>query len=80
MIYAFRDSEFSRSLEEFPSQKAMDAYVAAQAATDGGVQVFSWRRVRPDVAHQWVRRGNLHNTGLWTDHDGKVRYARAQYD
>ena len=80
MVYAFRESEHSRTLVEFKSEKEMAAYAASQAATDGGRQPFTWRRTTAERARDWVKRGNVHETGLWTDYDGRVRYAAAQYD
>lgn len=29
-------------------------------------------------AHQWVREGGHHGTGLWTDIDGRIRYAEGE--
>jgi hypothetical protein len=33
-------------------------------------------RVSPEYARQWVKDGGHHETPLWVDYDGKVRYAR----
>ena len=73
-IYAFRESENTRMLVEFDSAKHMDSYVSANEARDGGVQPYSFRRVPVSVAHDWVRRGNIHETCLWIS-DGKIRRA-----
>jgi hypothetical protein len=35
-----------------------------------------YHRVDPTYARQWVKNGGHHETPLWVDYDGKVRYAR----
>jgi hypothetical protein len=77
MIYAFRESEHSRILVEFTSPKAFTDYVTVNAV---GVNAYTWRRIPADTAHRWVRNGNTHETGLWIDFDGRIRYAKADPD
>lgn len=36
----------------------------------------TFRRVSADYAHAHVRNGGVHNTGLWTDHNGRIRKAQ----
>jgi hypothetical protein len=38
----------------------------------------TYRRVPASYAHRWVRAGNIHHTGLYTDHDGRIRYAEGE--
>lgn len=76
MIYAYRESEHSRRLVEFRSQKELDDTNAANEAKDGGAPPpFVYRRISREEAHQWVRRGNIHETGLYIDR-GRIRYAK----
>lgn len=74
-VYAFRETPHSRMLVEFDSQKQIDRMNASNAPRDGGhdYQVF-YRRIDAATAHQWVRKGNIHETLLWID-QGKVRRA-----
>lgn len=30
------------------------------------------------TAHDWVRRGRVHMTGLWRDIDNRIRYAQSE--
>jgi hypothetical protein len=34
------------------------------------------RRVDGPTAHRWVKAGRLHETGLWVDDTGRIRYAK----
>ncbi len=34
-------------------------------------------RVWGQEAHRWVKSGAQHSTGLWTDCDGRIRYAES---
>lgn len=36
-----------------------------------------YRRIDASRAHRHVRDGGLHHTGLWTDYDGRIRYAES---
>lgn len=39
---------------------------------------FNDRIVDAHVAHQWVRSGRTHETGLWIDDYGIIQYAEAE--
>jgi hypothetical protein len=40
------------------------------------ISKVGYDRVSPEYARRWVKNGNTHETPLWVDWDGKVRYAR----
>lgn len=71
MIYAVRKRNALHTLVEFPNEKAMaDENVACAGL------FTTYDRVRASYAHQWVRNGREHETGLYLD-EGRVRYAKA---
>jgi len=37
----------------------------------------SYKPVTADTARRWVKDGGLHETGLYVDHEGRVRYAES---
>ncbi|OAV50948.1 hypothetical protein A6U98_07950 [Rhizobium sp. WYCCWR10014] len=69
MFYALRRRVGSdrQTLVELVRKRAL------KTATASGENVFSI--IRAGVAHEWVRRGNEHETGLYMD-DGKIRHAK----
>ncbi|NEI37064.1 hypothetical protein GR204_24270 [Rhizobium leguminosarum] len=71
MIYALRRRAGStrQTLVEFSGKRQL------QAATVSGENTFSV--VAADAAHDWVRRGSEHETGLYVD-GVKIRYAAPQ--
>jgi hypothetical protein len=68
MFYALRRRAGSdrQTLVEFASKADMET------ASASGENVFSI--VRGDAAHDWVRQGHEHETGLFMQ-DGRIRYA-----
>jgi hypothetical protein len=74
MIYAVLRRNGRHTLAEFKSPKDL-----LETALANGKTIESYERVHPSYAHQWVRNGREHETGLYVD-GGKVRYARAMED
>lgn len=62
MIYATRRDGDHQTLIELPSEKYLKT---------------NMRYVRSSIAHKWVKDGKPHETGLFVDDEGKVRYALA---
>lgn len=51
--------------------------VSTQRQTEqADISRVSYDRVSPQYARSWVRNGGHHETPLWVDWEGKVRYAR----
>lgn len=70
MIYAIRSIGGTRqTLVEYTSQKWLSL-----AKTSG----FTVRQVDSATARKWVLDGKEHETGLFVDNDGKLRYAPSQ--
>lgn len=69
-IYCIRSGRYSQQLVEFDTVKEMRDTAEAWAPD------FTFRRVPAATAHDWVRKGRTHMTGLWLD-DGRIRYAPA---
>lgn len=68
-VYALRvHASRGDCLVEFASTKELDKAQGGQ-----------YRRVPASYAHQWVKQGGHHETGLWTD-NGRIRYAAADPD
>ncbi len=63
MIYAVRGNGQYATLVERQSKQALDD---------------DERYVSPAVAKQWVRNRGQHETGLWIDRDGRMRYAEPE--
>ncbi len=42
-----------------------------------GPPTVRYKPVHWTNAHDWVRRGRIHGTGLWTD-NGRIRYAEGE--
>ena len=66
MIYATRNGGYGR--------KTLHELTTSQWETVFS-QVPGWHLVDEETAHQLVRRGIEHDTGLWIDSDGIVQYA-----
>jgi len=63
-------------LVEFKSEKALEKaqYTVPMTSADEG----GYKRFKPlhyTAAHNWVKRGYIHETGLYID-DGRIRYAK----
>lgn len=69
MIYAVRGRGSRKTLIEFKSKQAFDAFVYAAFQSSE-----TYEPVPSEVARKWVLDGKEHETGLWVE-DGKVRYA-----
>lgn len=61
MIYAIRNIGSRGILVELPNKKALTP---------------DTKYVTPEFARRWVRDGMIHETGLFTDYDGRMRYAQ----
>lgn len=72
MIYATR----TRMLFEFKNSKELDEENANIFKGFGSNQEL-YRRVDPQFARNWVKRGYPHSTGLYVD-GHNVRYASAE--
>lgn len=70
MIYAVRGRGSRKTLLEFESRNAFDTFIYAECGSPE-----SYEPVPAAVARKWVLDGKEHETGLWIDDDGKVRYA-----
>ncbi|MBS3648815.1 hypothetical protein KEU06_09375 [Pseudaminobacter sp. 19-2017] len=46
----------------------------AEAENRSGIE---YNIVTAEMARRYVKQGMVHETGLWVDMDGKVRYAKA---
>lgn len=70
MIYAIRMNPVTRTktLIECRSYKELDKFQEEEP--------FEYWYYQASRAHDWVRNGNPHETGLWVDDQGKVRYAK----
>ncbi len=71
-IYAFRETQHSRTLTEFKSYRALQAENQEHACKLDGVRLYG---TTPDYARQWVKNNGHHETALYTNIDGKVRRA-----
>lgn len=69
MIFLIRTQSTTRTLLEC-SESEWSEYFANNPQ--------SYRKVSEDEAHDWVRSQKIHETGLWIDDDGEVRYAEPQ--
>ena len=69
MIYVARREHRRSVLIEMPGT----ASIAAANAWNEDIHC----RVTAEYARQWVREGKLHETGLYINDDGKVRYNAA---
>lgn len=74
MIYGFRiDQEYGhKMLIEAKSVKELERLNFDTL----GKSVFRWRATDRHTAHHWVKNGRIHETGLYIDYDGHVRYAK----
>lgn len=74
MIYAIdtrRDM-----LTEFKSEKAMKEAQGYWSESGRGIgPTLLYKPVHRTTAHDWVKKGYPHETGLWID-GGKIRYAK----
>ncbi len=76
MIYAIRTNGHGRqTLAEFKSISAMSSATANIPVFGHGITM---RLVDDEAAHEWVRNGLEHETGLWIDDDGVIQYAEAE--
>ena len=51
--------------------------VSTQRQTEqADISKVGYDRVDPEYARHWVKNGGHHETPLYVDYDGKVRYAR----
>lgn len=41
-----------------------------------GLQGLSIKKVDGGTAHDWVRKGRIHETALWIDDQGRIRKAQ----
>lgn len=74
MIYAIYTRGSRETLVQFPSLKALlEKNRKCEALEDG-----DFRRVLSAAARQWVLDGKEHETGLFLDDGGKLRYAPPQ--
>jgi len=67
MIYAVDDPR--SMLVEFKSMRALDIANSHQST-----HMRRYRPVSAEYAHNWVKKGYTHETGLYLD-GGRVRYA-----
>jgi hypothetical protein len=65
-------------LVEFKSEKALNAAnIEIPAREDEhGNGFWLYRPIHYTTAHKWVRDGYNHETGLYIDCDGRIRYAK----
>lgn len=66
-MYVLRLSPYGQTLTEVTARE----YLRAQE-----VDRNAYRRVDAEFARRYVKNGGHHETALWVDTDGKVRYAR----
>lgn len=74
MIYAIRMDIVSKVKILIECKSMREMFHLQEENTDKAYWYF-----HPSRAHNWVKHGNPHETGLWID-NGKVRYAKAMRD
>jgi hypothetical protein len=76
MIYAF--DRRREMLVEFKSEKAFNAANREIPASEDeyGNGYWLYKAIHRTTAHKWVRDGYQHETGLFVDYDGRIRYAK----
>jgi hypothetical protein len=73
MIYAIRMHGHRETLIECATKREFEATVA-----HGKKAGLAFRHIDPPTARLWVKGGKEHETGLFIDDDGRVRYAEPQ--
>ena len=68
MIYAIRQQFSDQTLQEFSEPMWNEMFCRHPF----------YSQVSEEAAHQWVRDGRVHETGLFINDDGKVVYAEAE--
>lgn len=72
--YAMRSGrETCPELYEMTATELREAQEEAAKTASG----WRWRHVYADEARQHVANGLPHNTGLYRDHEGRIRYAES---
>jgi len=68
----------SQTLWEMTAKELREAKakeLRENAGIEGGA-TRSYERVSGKEAHDYVRRDGVHNTGLWINSEGRIRYAK----
>lgn len=74
-MYVLRQTMHHTALIEMtPTEYRETVNEEARASVEPAKRV-QHRRVTADEARRYVKAGGHHETGLWVDADGKVRYA-----
>jgi hypothetical protein len=74
MIYAI--DQRRDMLVEFKSEKALDAINEKVYDSEIDDWYMLYKAIHRTTAHKWVRDGYNHETGLFIDYDGRIRYAK----
>lgn len=75
-MYVFRRTKYRTTLTEMTPAEFKEALESdLKTKLDPENRVIH-ERTTPEQARKWVRTGGHHETPLWVDMDGKVRYAR----
>lgn len=65
---------FLRTYTRWPDRTLVE--MTQRATEQANLNLVGYDRVDPAFARKWVKEGNHHETPLYVDWDGKVRYAR----
>lgn len=76
-MYVFRTRGSHRTLLEMTQREYLAALESDMKNISGPHPVTRHRKTTAEEARRYVSDGGHHDTGLYRDIDGKIRYARA---